>query len=151
MHNVYQAESDFLKEITRIVRDQGFHIKDAKTRLQKNGYRQVVTGLLVNDTTNVQKRFIKQLRQWIHYWERYGFERASEFFLEAYIADKGHIKNGKPDMANVIAGKLDYLKMVKGKDNELYKKLKARFDKMTGLQNPLDQMLTTWEKEGIEK
>jgi hypothetical protein len=35
-------------------------------------------------------------------------------------------------MANVISGKLDYLKMVKGADNELYQKLKTRFEKLTG-------------------
>jgi len=131
MHNVYQPESDFLKELHRIITEQGFHIKESKTHLQKDGYRKVVTGLLVNEKANVQQRYIKQLRMWLYYWERYGYERASGFFLQQYIADKGHVKNGKPDMANVIAGKLDYLKMVKGADNELYLKLKSRFDAIT--------------------
>ena len=132
MHNVYQPESEFLKELHRIIAEQNFHIKESKTRLQKDGYRKEVTGLLVNEKANVQQRYIKQLRMWLYYWERYGYERASAFFLQQYIADKGHVKNGKPDMANVISGKLDYLKMVKGADNELYKKLKARFEKITG-------------------
>jgi hypothetical protein len=129
MHNVYQPESEFLKELHRIIAEQGFHIKDSKTRLQKDGYRKEVTGLLVNEKANVQKRYIKQLRMWLYYWETYGYERAKGFFLQQYISDKGHIKNGIPDMQNVIAGKLDYLKMVKGADNELYLKLKSRFDK----------------------
>lgn len=128
MHNVYQPDSEFLKELHRIIAEQNFHIKESKTRLQKDGYRKEVTGLLVNEKANVQKRYIKQLRMWLYYWERYGYERASGFFLQQYIADKGHVKNGKPDMANVISGKLDYLKMVKGADNELYLKLKSRFD-----------------------
>ena len=132
MHNVYQPESEFLKELHRIITQQNFHIKESKTRLQKDGYRKEVTGLLVNEKANVQKRYIKQLRMWLYYWERYGYERSSGFFLQQYIADKGHVKNGKPDMANVISGKLDYLKMVKGADNELYQKLKARFEKITG-------------------
>ena len=132
MHNVYQPESEFLKELHRIIAEQNFHIKESKTRLQKDGYRKEVTGLLVNEKANVQKRYIKQLRMWLYYWERYGYERSSGFFLQQYIADKGHVKNGKPDMANVISGKLDYLKMVKGADNELYQKLKARFEKITG-------------------
>ncbi|MBL0065534.1 MAG: RNA-directed DNA polymerase [Bacteroidetes bacterium] len=128
MHNVYQPESEFLKEMHRIIAEQNFHIKESKTRLQKDGYRKEVTGLLVNEKANVQQRYIKQLRMWLYYWERYGYERASGFFIQQYIADKGHVKNGKPDMANVISGKLDYLKMVKGADNELYLKLKSRFD-----------------------
>jgi hypothetical protein len=132
MHNVYQPESEFLKELHRIIAEQNFHIKESKTRLQKDGYRKEVTGLLVNEKANVQQRYIKQLRMWLYYWERYGYERASGFFLQQYIADKGHVKNGKPDMANVISGKLDYLKMVKGADNELYQKLKTRFEKLSG-------------------
>ena len=132
MHNVYQQDSEFLKELHRIIAEQGFHIKETKTRLQKDGYRKEVTGLLVNEKVNVQKRYIKQLRMWLYFWESYGYERASGFFLQQYIVEKGHIKNGKPDMTNVIAGKLDYLKMVKSADNELYQKLKSRFEKITG-------------------
>jgi len=128
LHNVYQPGSEFLKELHRIIAEQNFHIKESKTRLQKDGYRKEVTGLLVNENVNVQQRYIKQLRMWLYYWERYGYERASGFFLQQYIGDKGHVKKGKPDMANVIAGKLDYLKMVKGADNQLYLKLKSRFD-----------------------
>jgi hypothetical protein len=150
MHNVYQPESEFLKELHRIIAEQNFHIKESKTRLQKDGYRKEVTGLLVNEKANVQQRYIKQLRMWLYYWERYGYERASGFFLQQYIADKGHVKNGKPDMANVISGKLDYLKMVKGADNELYLKLKSRFDNMTGIIDPVEELLTIWENKGID-
>jgi hypothetical protein len=150
MHNVYQPESEFLKELHRIIAEQNFHIKESKTRLQKDGYRKEVTGLLVNEKANVQQGYIKQLRMWLYYWERYGYERASGFFLQQYIADKGHVKNGKPDMANVISGKLDYLKMVKGTDNELYLKLRSRFTKLSGVKAPMDALLDNWEKEGID-
>ncbi len=141
MHNVYQPESEFLEELHRIIAEQNFHIKESKTRLQKDGYRKEVTGLLVNEKANVQQRYIKQLRMWLYYWERYGYERASGFFLQQYIADKGHVKNGKPDMANVISGKLDYLKMVKGADNELYLKLKSRFGAFTAINK--DEVIKT--------
>ena len=72
MHNLYQAESEFLNELHRIIAEQGFHIKESKTRLQKDGYRKEVTGLLVNEKLNVQLRYIKQLRMWLYYWEQYG-------------------------------------------------------------------------------
>jgi RNA-directed DNA polymerase len=134
MHNVYQPESEFLKELNRIIAEQNFHIKESKTRLQKNGNRKEVTGLLVNDKVNVQKRYIKQLRMWLYYWERYGYGRASSLFAEKYLVDKGHVKRGEPEIANVISGKLDYLKMVKGEHNELYLKLKKRFDLLIGLE-----------------
>jgi len=87
---------------------------------------------------------------WLYYWERYGYEKASGFFNQQYYADKGNLKNGKPEMASVISGKLDYLKMVKGADNELYLKLKGRFEKLTGYFEPINKIVNVWEKEGIE-
>lgn len=131
LHNVYQEDGEFLRELNRIITEQNFHIKDAKTRLQKDGYRKEVTGLLINEKVNVQKRYIKQLRMWLYYWERYGYEKAFDFFSKQYFSDKGHVKNNKPDMINVISGKLDYLRMVKGENNELCHKLKQRFDSLT--------------------
>jgi hypothetical protein len=160
MHNVYQPESEFLKELHRIIAEQNFHIKESKTRLQKDGYRKEVTGLLVNEKANVQQRYIKQLRMWLYYWERYGYERASGFILHQYISDKGHVKKGKPDMANVISGKLEYLKMVKGEDNELYHKLNTRFESLSNLytksnkneirRKHLNDILTAILIEGIQ-
>jgi len=151
MHNVYQKNSEFLAEVERIITDQNFTIKESKTRLQKQGYRQEVTGLLVNDKVNVQKRYIKQLRTWLYLMEKYSYEKANAYFLQHYISDKGHVKKNIPVMQNVIAGKLEYLKMIKGKDNALYLKLKLRFDKLFASENPMEQILGIWEKEGIEK
>lgn len=150
MHNVYQKDSEFIKELHRIIAEQGFHIKENKTRLQKEGYSQEVTGLLVNENVNVQKRYIKQLRMWLYYWESYGYERAYNFFLQQYVSDKGQDVKGKPDMANVIDGKLNYLKMVKGVENDLYMKLRERFDRLTFKESFMTKVLNTWEANGIE-
>ena len=150
MHNVYQKDSEFLKELHRIITEQGFHIKESKTRLQKEGYRKEVTGLLVNENVNVQKRYIKQLRMWLYYWERYGFAKASIYFTQQYMSDKTVVK-GKPDMVNVIDGKLNYLKMVKGSENLLYLKLRGRFEKLSLKQTFVSKVLQTWENEGIER
>jgi len=127
MHNVYQKDSEFNKELNRIITQQGFHIKDSKTRLQKTGYRKEVTGLLVNEKINVQKRYIKQLRMWLYYWEQYGYNKANDLFKISYIHDKGHIKGKLPIMEDVIYGKLQYLKMVKGAHDQIYSKLTNRF------------------------
>lgn len=150
MHNVYQPDGEFIIELQRVIAEQGFHIKESKTRLQKDGHRKAVTGLLVNEKVNVQKRYIKQLRMWLYYWEHYGYDRAYDFFLPEYKAEKGHVKKGKPNLENVLRGKLDYLKMVKGSQNELYLKLKERFDKLTENNGLLTDILNEWETNGIE-
>ncbi|MBK9023808.1 MAG: RNA-directed DNA polymerase [Saprospiraceae bacterium] len=151
MHNVYQKNSEFLTELKRVIQDQNFHIKESKTRLQKDGFRKEVTGLLVHESANVHKRYIKQLRMWLYYWERYGYEKAYGFFLPQYVGDRGNVKKGNPNMENVIGGKLEYLKMVKGVENELYLKLKDRLSILIGYTEPINQILDVWEIEGIEK
>ena len=76
---IYSAGSSFRKELLRIIADQGFHIKESKIRLQKRAYRQEVTGLSVNNKINVSRKYIKDLRQTLHFWEKYGKKNAEEF------------------------------------------------------------------------
>lgn len=151
MHNVFQKDSEFLKELHRIVFEQGFHIKESKTRLQKEGFRQEVTGLVVNDKVNVQKRYIKQLREWLYKWETYGYNKANSFFIQNYIKEKGNVKKGIPNMTMVLDGKLQYLKMVKGDKDGTYLKLKDRFDALYDKISPINSILDVWENEGIDK
>jgi len=142
MHNVYHPNSEFDKELKRIIEDQRFTINETKTRLQCKGQRQEVTGLLVNDITNVQKRYVKQIRQWLYYWERYGYNRAYGYFLQKYFIEKGHTVKGKPNMVNVIAGKLDFLRMVVGNNQPKYRGLALRFYFLTGKDIPAENRNT---------
>jgi hypothetical protein len=52
---------------------------------------------------------------------------------------------------NVLDGKLEFLKMVKGIEDGTYKRLKERFDLLIGYQDPINSLLKLWENEGIEK
>lgn len=132
--NIYSKESTFNKEIRRIIEDQRFYINEKKVRLQKRGYRQEVTGLVVNNKTNINRKYVKDVRKWIYLWETYGYDKAYVFFLQKYAAEKGHVKSEKPNMAMVVEGKLLYLKMVKGVNDGTYLKLKERFDLLLGEQ-----------------
>lgn len=144
LHNIYNDEN-FKSELERIISEDNLlknngkqfeigpqlKINSNKTRLQKSAYRQEVTGLIVNKKVNVKRRYIKQIRMWIYYWEKYGYEKAQQIFVKDYIADKGHVKKGKPNLVNVLDGKLEFLKMVKGVEDSTYITLKNRFDKLT--------------------
>lgn len=130
MHNVYQEGGDFRKEIERIITEQGFTINEKKTRLQRDGERQEVTGLTVNEKVNVARKYTRDLRCILHVWEKEGYGKAYAYFYPMYKRDKGYVKKGEPVMENVIDGKLNYLRMVKGSNNSTYLKLLERFDKL---------------------
>lgn len=99
-HNVYQKDGEFMKELHRIIEECHFTINPNKTRLQKRGSRQEVTGLTVSEKPNVSRKYIKNLRVLIH---RIRYQKSPT------IHD-----------INVVRGKLNFLRMVKGADNPTY-------------------------------
>lgn len=132
-HNVYQKNSEFLKEMRRIISEQRFTINENKTRLQKKGQRQEVTGLIVSDRVNVEKRFVRGIDNLLYIWEKYGRLAAYSRFL-AHYTPKCNRSSSIPGMEAVLGGKLLYLRMVKGEDNPTWSRLQRRFDLLTGNQ-----------------
>lgn len=130
MHNVYQKDGDFRKELVRIIQSQGFTINENKTRLQKIGGRQEVTGIIVSDKLNVTQKYVRDIRNILYIWDRYGYGVAYSKFFPKYKEEKGHVKKGNPDLVNVLDGKLMYLKMVKGENDSVYKRLHDKFEKL---------------------
>lgn len=130
MHNVYQKDGDFRKELVRIIQSQGFAINEKKTRLQKTGGRQEVTGIIVSDRLNVTQKYVRDIRNILYIWDRYGYGVAYSKFFPKYKEAKGHVKKGTPDLVNVLAGKLMYLKMVKGEDDSVYRRLYDKFARL---------------------
>ncbi|MFS4429477.1 reverse transcriptase family protein [Chryseobacterium sp. S90] len=151
IERIFAVNSTFDLEVRRIISKENFHIQEDKIRLQKEGYRQEVTGLLVNNKINVARTYIKQLRQWIYYLETYGYDKSYSLFLDKYLKEKYLLSSQMPNMLMVIKGKLLYLKMVKGDNNETYLKLKNRFDSILISHSPINLILNIWENEGIEK
>lgn len=139
MHNTYKGKpiynegSVFRTEIKRIIEEQGFKMNDKKTRLQRDGERQEVTGLTVNQRANVTRKYVRDLRWMLHCWEKDGYDKAYAVFYNYYKRTKGYIKKGEPVMENVIDGKLNYMRMVKGAKDPTYLKLLARYNNLKGL------------------
>jgi len=150
MHDVYSKQGEFWKELNRVIKDQGFVLNDKKTRLQKQGYRQEVTGLVVNQKVNVNKKYIKALRKWLYLWEAYGLDRARTYFEASYYKQESRAGDNIPDLSNVLEGKLNYLSMIKGKKDSTYLKLRERFVKLMREESNVEGILELWEAQGIE-
>lgn len=131
-HNVYQKESEFILEVRKIIAEQGFLINESKVRLQQSGFRQEVTGLIVNTHPNVPSEYVKQIRQWIYLWETYGFVKATHFFRRDYIHKTSNTQGVIPPLDRVLEGKLRYMQMVVGEGHPTWQKLNARFVQLSG-------------------
>lgn len=108
-HSVYSRDGLFFKKLEDIVRSSGFKINEKKTRLQKKGSRQEVTGLIVGEKVNTYRQFTKNLR-------------AAVFHAET---------NGcTPHEFNNIMGRVSYMAMVKGTDAPVVKRFRAIMSKV---------------------
>lgn len=128
MHNVYQENGEFMTELRRIIADQQFSINEAKTRLQKRGSRQEVTGLVVSDRVNVVRGYARSIGSLLYIWKRYGHDSAYARFLQHYAPKR--FGKDVPPMERVIEGKLLYLRMVKGETDPVYRRLRLQFEKL---------------------
>ena len=126
-YNNLCQNDEFFKSIKQIIEEENFKINYKKVRIQNYKMSQVVTGLVVNEKINVTRKFIKDLRALIYMVENYGFDSANSYF-----ADLNENKN----ILNVIKGKLNYLKMIKGANNNTYLKL---FDRYLNIKKNFEQ------------
>ena len=153
--NLYRPGGDFCRELERIIADQRFTINPDKTRLQREGYRQEVTGLVVNEKLNVSRRYVRTVRAMLHNWETRGYEEAEILFRRHYEA--GKVGGGKyPSLRLVLMGKLEFMKMVRGHQDGLYQSYRQAFEKnllesADGKPVDLEQILDIWEKQGEDK
>lgn len=150
LHRIIAEDNVFKKKNSHVEIGPQLKINDKKTRLQKSCYKQEATGLIINEKVNVHRRYVKQIRMWLYYWEKYGHVKAEQIFRRDYQFDKGHVK-GESRLVNVLDGKLEFLKMVKGAEDGTYKGLKERFDNLIGNTNLIKEVLDMWESEGIDQ
>lgn len=113
------------RELGHIIHNNGFEVNHDKIRLQTKYQRQEVTGLTVNGRTtnrtpNIRRRYVKQIRAMLHAWEIYGLDNAEKEFLEKYNHKHCRPEARTPLFKKVVAGKIEFLGAVRGKDDPIY-------------------------------
>lgn len=128
--------------LEKIIQDNGFIINNEKVRLQGRNQRQQVTGITVNNKLNLKRTFIRQTASMLHAWRKYGAVAAEKEYLEKYrlknikfwqvdAAEKG---DGK-FFIDVVGGRINFIQMVKGRDDPVYRKLAYQFTEALGIPN----------------
>ncbi len=113
-------------KLEEIVHANGFRINSNKVRLQSYKCRQSVTGLTTNEFPNTKRKFIRQIRSMIYDWARYGLEAAQNKLATKYYKKAAVV----PPFKNVLYGKIEFLGMVRGKNDALYQKYLLAFHKL---------------------
>jgi RNA-directed DNA polymerase len=103
--------------LRRVLGENGFIINDKKTSVMKQGQRQIVTGIVVNDTMHAPRKLRRTLRQELFYIKKYG--------LGAHVAQKKIIRGKYLDH---LIGQVSYVLSINSKDNYFTDALRTLYE-----------------------
>lgn len=121
--------------------NNNFKINHQKTRISHKNHRLEVTGIKINEFTNVDRNYIDSIRGALHAWEKYGYSDAETEWrkktskkLKTLSSQQASVrqtrKSTPPQLCNYLWGKLLFLKMVKGSNDLIYNRLAVKFNKL---------------------
>lgn len=132
MYNAFSPKSEFIIKLYATIHEENFVVNESKTSLMKRGAHQEVTGLVISDKVNVPRSYIREIRSLLYIWERFGEKTASYRFALHNSNRKDKTLSEIGTLENVLLGKIEYVKMVKGANDSTYLALKGRLDKLLG-------------------
>jgi hypothetical protein len=113
----------FITELKSIITNEKFELNESKTRIQNWKQRQEVTGLTVNKKVNVNREYIRRIRAIFNNYEKKGPAIAQNIFNKHW---SDNAKN-PPSFQQSLKGQIDFLKMVRGGQDEIYQKFKLKY------------------------
>jgi RNA-directed DNA polymerase len=108
--------------LVRVVRRNGFELNHSKIRLSSPSQRQEVTGLVVNEKVNVTREFIREVRAMLHNLRKVEIEECQRIYESKYSSKRHRSPSSRvPLFLWVLQGKLDYIGMIRGKEDWIYR------------------------------
>jgi retron-type reverse transcriptase len=104
-----------LARVRHIVADEKLTVNEEKTRVQRPGTRQTVTGIVVNQRPNVSRRVTKRLRAILYQAKKNGLAAQN--------------RQNRDNFESWIGGMIAYVQMV---NPDRGKKLRDAFDQVSG-------------------
>lgn len=119
-----------------IIEANGFKINPDKTRIRHKSQRQLVTGLTVNEFPNVSREYIRRTSAMINALRKYGEVLAERKYIEINKLNAvplaarqlKRIEKKEGDFfIKVVKGRLNYIQMIRGRGDPIYRKLAYYF------------------------
>jgi RNA-directed DNA polymerase len=114
--------------VEAILQANKFKANHGKTRLLAKGYRQEVTGLVVNGRLNVKRSFILDVKATLHACKKWGVAAAQTQFLSKYNQKQRLGQNAS--LLRVLRGKIEFIGAVRGRDDFIYLRFLERYLKI---------------------
>lgn len=122
------------EKLKNVIIQNGFQLNPQKTRVRKYTQRQEVTGIIVNEKINIDRSFIKKTNSMLYAALKYGAPLAeSEYFTNYH---KGYVRSSWAVVREkfpgevflkILKGRINFIKMVRGTNDNIYRKLMYYF------------------------
>ena len=125
--NKYVNIENIRNWVEEIVKDESFELNHAKTRVLKKHQRQAVTGIIVNEGINVNRKYIKNVKALIHNCMKdgvinhivktNGYKDSRNSCAPIYIGDNKNIFSYRSGQLDIKEAKSIFFKSLKGRIN----------------------------------
>jgi RNA-directed DNA polymerase len=142
-HFASLTDVELSEDIKAIITNNGFRINYRKVRLQPRYRRQEVTGLTVNKFPNVQRKYVRQVRGMLYAWSKYGITDAEK---EHFVKHNTKYRNPDlelPSFRQIVKGKIEFIGMVKGRKDQIYRKLIDKYEALDARDKGIPRLSTT--------
>lgn len=123
-----QAET--IEEIRSIIHEEEFRVNEKKYRLQAANRKQVVTGLVVNNKVNVDRKLLRQLRAIFHDIQLNGVHIA---IIKHYDLNYFPTKQDEDNFLMKLRGLNQFVSQIRGKDDPKVKEFQFHLSAAYGL------------------
>ncbi len=127
-----EITKDNLSDISNIIQQHGFRINEKKLRFKSSSRKQTVTGLVVNEKVNIDRKLLKKVRAMIHDLTTNGLEQAAKHHFGLTDSCDENIM-GK--FLQRIKGYINLIGQVRGLNDPMYLKFKYSIDETYYLPN----------------
>lgn len=97
--------------VRRELKTQGFLLNGQKTRIQRSGQRQTVTGIVVNEKPGVPREYLHKLRQELYYCRKFG--------IREHLAHSGLTVSEEAYAAKLL-GQVSYVLQICPENEEMH-------------------------------
>ena len=117
--------NDQITDLVNLIHKNNFEVNQRKLRMKTSNRKQTVTGLIVNDKVNVDRKLIRRIRAMLHDFSINGLQLATIHHLR----DRKKLEYfPKEAFCNRLEGYINFVGQVRGKNDPLYIKFKKSFD-----------------------
>ncbi len=116
----------FIEEIKTIIEKHNLHINPRKVFIKKSNSKQTVTGLIVNEKVNIDRKLLKKVRAMMHNLNTKGLNDTAFKHFNGLDLNS---KNISSSFLNQLDGYINFIGQVRGKEDVLYLKFRHELKK----------------------